>query len=73
MNEIIIVDIECNPVTRNLIFNGVEDARYNFPVWSWMSSRGCRVFFKDGDRQETIGGKFDGVLEVYAKVAKHRL
>lgn len=58
--------------TRHLVFDGVPDSRYSFPVWSWMSSRGMRVFFDDGKTQQTIGGKFFGEIEVLSAASEHR-
>jgi hypothetical protein len=57
---------------RFLSFNGETDHRYSFPVWSWMSSRGMKIFFKDGASEKTIGGKFFGELEVLRAAADHR-
>jgi hypothetical protein len=37
-----------------------------------MSSRGMKIFFKDGDSEKTIGGKFFGELEALRAAADHR-
>ena len=57
---------------RCLIFDGVKDSRYTFPMWSWMSSRGMQIFFKDGNTEQTIGGKWFGEIEVLIAAIEHR-
>jgi len=53
-----------------LVFNGVADSRYTFPVWS-ATSRNHRVYFVDGNTQVTFESRL-GHLEVFAKAAAHR-
>jgi hypothetical protein len=61
--------VDCN-ADRHLVFNGVADPRYTFPVWSAMSRR-HRVYFVDGDIQVTFESRL-GHIEVFAKAAAHR-
>jgi len=61
--------VNCN-ADRHLVFNGVADSRYTFPVWS-ATSRNHRVYFVDGNTQVTFESRL-GHLEVFAKAAAHR-